>query len=165
MVPTTRNLTAPPTPTKTHSVNNSKIHSANNSKIHSISKHAVSKIDYHQTIADLMTELSSKLPKQLYRAPVIKTLVINKSDQHTCLNISNTVNILTITMVCCGSWLNRHQTILHTFLNFFLNVTLSGVPHLYKQLPKGQYVSDLRKTCNLEANLWKMWPIFSNGSG
>ena len=32
--------------------------------------------------------------------------------------------------------LNRHQTILHTFLNFFLNLTLSDVPHLYKQLPK-----------------------------
>ena len=26
--------------------------------------------------------------------------------------------------------LNRHQTILHTFLNFFLNSTLSGVPYL-----------------------------------
>ena len=55
------------------------------------------------------------------------------------------------------SGLNRHQTILHTFLNFFLNLTLSGVPHLYKQLPNGQYLSDLCKMCNLEANLWKIW--------
>ena len=53
--------------------------------------------------------------------------------------------------------LNRHQTILHTFLNFFLNLTLSGVPHLYKQLPNGQHLSDLCKMCNLEANLWKGW--------
>ena len=53
--------------------------------------------------------------------------------------------------------LNRHQTILHTFLNFFLNLTLPGVPHLYKQLPNGQYLSDLCKMCNLEANLWKSW--------
>ena len=53
--------------------------------------------------------------------------------------------------------LNRHQTILHSFLNFFLNLTLSGVPHLYKQLPNGQYLSDLCKMCNLEANLWKIW--------
>ena len=55
----------------------------------------------------------------------------------------------------CG--LNRHQTILHTFSQLFLNLTLSGVPHLYRQLPNGQYLSDLYKMCNLEANLWKMW--------
>ena len=67
--------------------------------------------------------------------------------------------------------LNRHQTILHTFSPLFLNLTLSGVPHLYRQLPNGQYLSDLYKMCYLEANLWKMWagtkswPIFSNGSG
>ena len=53
--------------------------------------------------------------------------------------------------------LNRHQTILQTFLNFFLNLTLPGVPHLYKQLPNGQYLSDLCKMCNLDANLWKSW--------
>ena len=53
--------------------------------------------------------------------------------------------------------LNRHQTILHTFLNFFTNLTLSGEPHLYKQLPNGQLLSDLCKMCNLEANLWKIW--------
>ena len=56
-----------------------------------------------------------------------------------------------------NSWLNRHQTILQTFLNFFLNLTLPGVPHLYKQLPNGQYLSDLCKMCNLDANLWKRW--------
>ena len=48
--------------------------------------------------------------------------------------------------------LNRHQTILQTFINFFLNLTLPGVPHLYKQLPNGQYLSDLCKMCNLDAN-------------
>ena len=53
--------------------------------------------------------------------------------------------------------LNRHQTILQTFLNFFLNLTLSDVPHLYKQLPNGQYLSDLCKMCYLDANLWKRW--------
>ena len=53
--------------------------------------------------------------------------------------------------------LNRHQTILQTFLNFFLNLTLPGVPHLNKQLPNGQYLSDLCKMCNLDANLWKRW--------
>ena len=53
--------------------------------------------------------------------------------------------------------LNWHQTILHTFLNLFLNLTLPGMPHLYKQLPNGQYLSDLCKMCNLEANLWKNW--------
>ena len=53
--------------------------------------------------------------------------------------------------------LNRYQTILQTFLNFFLNLTLSGVPHLYKQLPNGQYLSDLCKMYNLDANLWKGW--------
>ena len=53
--------------------------------------------------------------------------------------------------------LNRHQTILHTFSQLFLNLTLSGVPHLYRQLPNGQYLSDLCKMCNLKANLWKMW--------
>ena len=52
--------------------------------------------------------------------------------------------------------LNRHQTILHTFSQLFLNLTLSGVPHLYRQLANGQYLSDLCKMCNLEANLWKM---------
>ena len=57
--------------------------------------------------------------------------------------------------VCYG--LNRHQTILQTFLNFFLNITLPGVPHLYKQLPNGQHLSDLCKMCNLDANLWKSW--------
>ena len=56
-------------------------------------------------------------------------------------------------------YLNRHETILYTFLNFFLNLTLSGVPHFYKQIPNGQYFSDLDlgKMCNFEANLWKMW--------
>ena len=54
-------------------------------------------------------------------------------------------------------FLNRHQTILHTFSQLFLNLTLSGVPHLYRQLPNGQYLSDLYTMCNLEANLWKMW--------
>ena len=34
---------------------------------------------------------------------------------------------------------------------------LSGVPHLYKQIPNGQYLSDLRKMCNLVTNLWKLW--------
>ena len=53
--------------------------------------------------------------------------------------------------------LNRHQTIFQTFPNFFLNLTLPGVPHLYKQLPNGQYLSDLCKMCNLDANLWKRW--------
>ena len=53
--------------------------------------------------------------------------------------------------------LNRHQTILQTFLNFFLNLTLPGVSHLYKQLPNRQYLSDLCKMCNLDANLWKSW--------
>ena len=53
--------------------------------------------------------------------------------------------------------LNRHQTILHTFSQLFLNLTLSGVPHLYRQLPNGQYLSDLCKMCNLETNLRKMW--------
>ena len=53
--------------------------------------------------------------------------------------------------------LNRHQTILHTLLNFFLISTLSGVPYLYKQQPKGHHLSDLCKMCNLEADLWKMW--------
>ena len=53
--------------------------------------------------------------------------------------------------------LNRHQTILQTFLDFFLNLTLPGVPYLYKQLPNGQYLSDLCKMCNLDANLWKRW--------
>ena len=53
--------------------------------------------------------------------------------------------------------LNRHQTILQTLLNFFLNLTLPGVPHLYKQLPNGWYLSDLCKMCNLNANLWKSW--------
>ena len=53
--------------------------------------------------------------------------------------------------------LNRHQTILHTFSQLFLNLTLSGVPHLYIQLPNGQYLSDLCKMCNLEANQRKMW--------
>ena len=53
--------------------------------------------------------------------------------------------------------LNRHQTILQNFLNFFLNLILPGVPHLYKQLPNGQYLSDLCKMCNLDANLWKSW--------
>ena len=43
------------------------------------------------------------------------------------------------------------------FSQLFLNLTLSGVPHLYKQLPNGQYLSDLCKMRNLEANLWKMW--------
>ena len=57
-------------------------------------------------------------------------------------------------MICA---LNRHQTILHTFSQLFPNLTLSGVPHLYRQLPNGQYLSDLCKMCNLEANLWKMW--------
>ena len=56
-----------------------------------------------------------------------------------------------------SEWLNRHQTILQTFLNFFLNLTLPGVPHLYKQLPNGKYLSDLYKMCNLDANLWKRW--------
>ena len=56
-----------------------------------------------------------------------------------------------------GEELNRHQTILQTFLNFFLNITLPGVPHLYKQLPNGQHLSDLCKMCNLDANLWKSW--------
>ena len=55
------------------------------------------------------------------------------------------------------SRLHRHQTILHTFSQLFLNSTLSGVPHLYRQLPNGQYLSDLCKMCNLEANLRKMW--------
>ena len=57
----------------------------------------------------------------------------------------------------CFVILNRHQTILQTFLNFFLNLTLPGVPHPYKQLPNGQYLSDLCKMCNLDANLWKSW--------
>ena len=57
----------------------------------------------------------------------------------------------------CKLHLNRHQTILHTFSQLFLNSTLSGVPHLYRQLPNGQYLSDLCKMCNLEANLRKMW--------
>ena len=48
--------------------------------------------------------------------------------------------------------LNRHQTIFHTFSQLFLNLTLSGVPHLYKQLPNKQNLSDLCKMCNLEAN-------------
>ena len=61
--------------------------------------------------------------------------------------------MLDINVVC----LNRHQTILQTFLNFFLNLTLPGVPHLYKQLPNGQYLWDLCKMCNLNANLWKSW--------
>ena len=52
---------------------------------------------------------------------------------------------------------NRHQTILQTFLNFFLNLTLPGVSHLYKQLPNGQYLSDFCKMCNLDAHLWKRW--------
>ena len=56
-----------------------------------------------------------------------------------------------------GIQLNRHQTIFQTFLNFFLNLTLPGVRHLYKQLPNGQYLSDLCKMCNLDANLWKRW--------
>ena len=43
------------------------------------------------------------------------------------------------------------------FSQLFLNSTLSGASHLYKQLPNGQYLSDLCKMCNLEANLWKMW--------
>ena len=55
------------------------------------------------------------------------------------------------------TYLNRHQTILHTFSQLFLNLTLSGVPHLYIQLPNGQYLSDLCKMCNLEANQRKMW--------
>ena len=43
------------------------------------------------------------------------------------------------------------------FSQLFINLTSSGVPHLYKQLLNGQYLSDLCKMCNLEANLWKMW--------
>ena len=53
--------------------------------------------------------------------------------------------------------LNRHQTILQTFLNFFQNLTLPGVPHLHKQLPNGQHLSDLHKMCNLDTNLWTSW--------
>ena len=62
-----------------------------------------------------------------------------------------------IRWICFCYRLNRHQTILQTFLNFFLNLTLPGVSHLYKQLPNGQYLSDLCKMCNLDANLWKSW--------
>ena len=43
--------------------------------------------------------------------------------------------------------LNRHQTILHTFSQLFLNLTLSCVPHLCRQLPNGQYLSDVYKMC------------------
>ena len=80
----------------------------------------------------------------------------------TCvLNDSWSANLALQWFVSCllmyGWLLNRHQTILHTFSQLFLNLTLSGVPHFYRQLPNGQYLSDLCKMCNLEANLWKMW--------
>ena len=62
------------------------------------------KKDFYQTIVDLIIKLLSNSYQNNYRAPVIKTLVINKSDQHPCLHISpNTVNILNIALVCCGS--------------------------------------------------------------
>ena len=56
-----------------------------------------------------------------------------------------------------GEFKHRHQTILHTFSQLFLNLTLSGVPHLYRRLPNGQYLSDLCKMSYLVSNLWKMW--------
>ena len=71
-----------------------------------------------------------------------------------CWLVAGVCNRLMLFLEGC---LNRHQTILHTFLNFFLNLTLSGVPHLYKQLPNGQYLSDFCKICNLEGYLWKIW--------
>ena len=43
------------------------------------------------------------------------------------------------------------------FFSTFPNLTLSDVPHLYRQLLNEQYLSDLCRMCNLEANLWKMW--------
>ena len=70
---------------------------------------------------------------------------------------SKTLDIAPKCGIIYWTMLNRHQTILPTFSQLFLNLTLSGVPHLYRQLPNGQYLSDLYKMCYLEANLWKMW--------
>ena len=70
------------------------------------------------------------------------------------LQLSSSIKMVTCEILLFSVvLLNRHQTILHTFSQLFLNLTLSGVPHLHKQLPNEQYLSDLCKMCNLEANL------------
>ena len=60
--------------------------------------------------------------------------------------------------ICLGPYiLNRHQTILHTFLNFSSIAHYQACHIFYKQIPKWTILSDLCKMCNLETNPWKMW--------